>query len=224
MTTLRARPLVILTDAQRSDEWRQARLGRVTGSRAADVLATIKSGEAAKRRDYRIELVCERLTGLPAEEGFVSADMRRGTELEPIAFVRYEALTGQIVRRTGFVSHTGVMVGCSLDGDVGDLAGIVELKCPKMATHWRYLRAGTMPAEHRAQVIHSLWVTGAAWADFVSFDDRFPVALQVFRMRLDRDAVTAEIDTYAAAAEQFLREVDDECAAASALERHAAAS
>ena len=48
---------------QRSEEWRTLRLGRLTASRAADVLATIKSGEAAARCDYRLQLVVERLTG-----------------------------------------------------------------------------------------------------------------------------------------------------------------
>jgi hypothetical protein len=48
---------------QRSEEWFQARLGKVTASRVADVLAKIKSGESASRRNYKIQLVSERLTG-----------------------------------------------------------------------------------------------------------------------------------------------------------------
>jgi hypothetical protein len=53
---------------QRSPEWFAARLGRLTGSRAADMLATIKSGEAAARRDLRVQLVVERLTSTLQEE------------------------------------------------------------------------------------------------------------------------------------------------------------
>jgi hypothetical protein len=104
---------------QRSPEWFAARCGRLTGSQAGDMLATVKSkGEAAGRRNLRAKLVVERLTGEPQEDGFDSEWMRRGRELEPRAFDEYEAATGNVVRRTGFLSHTELPVGCSLDGDV----------------------------------------------------------------------------------------------------------
>ena len=53
----------IVNAPQRSPEWFAARAGRLTGSMAGDMLATIKSGEAAARRDYRLQLALERLTG-----------------------------------------------------------------------------------------------------------------------------------------------------------------
>lgn len=196
---------------QRTPEWFRARLGRVTGSRAGDVLAKIKTGEAAARRDYRIELVCERLTGVCAEHEFVSKDMLRGIEREPDAFAAYESLTGHVVRRTGFIQHDEWMAGCSLDGDVDDCTGIIELKVPKTATHLRYLRAGVLPAEHAAQVRHNLWVTGAAWADFVSFDDRLPSHLQVFCVRVTREQMA--LPAYEAEVLAFLADVDLEEAA-----------
>lgn len=206
----------ILTMPQGSPEWFAARLGRVTGSRAKDVLATIKSGEAAARRDYRIELVTERLTGQPLDDGFVSKDMLRGTELEPEAFAAYEAETGVLVRRTGFITFDHMMVGCSLDGDVDNLGGLIEIKCPKMATHYRYLSNPGMPNEHRAQMLHNVWVTGAAWCDFVSFDPRFPEGLRLVIRRVT--FTPDEIATYADAVAAFLAEVDrDELAARSLM-------
>ncbi len=42
---------------QRTDAWMQQRLGKVTASRVADVLAKIKSGESASRKNYKMELV-----------------------------------------------------------------------------------------------------------------------------------------------------------------------
>lgn len=200
----------ILDVPQRSEEWRLARLGRLTGSRAADMLAKIKTGEAAARRDYRIELVVERLTGCLQEDGYVSKEMQRGLDLEERAFVTYEAVTGCFVRRTGFCRHDELMAGCSLDGDVEACSGIVELKCPKSATHLQYWQIGTLPNEHRAQVTHNLWITGAAWADFVSFDDRFPKELQFFRVRVRREDL--DLAAYEAAARAFLSEVDVETA------------
>ena len=202
----------IHTTEQGTDEWKALRLGRVTGSRAKDVLASIKSGEAAARRDYRIELVTERLTGQPLDDGFVSKDMQRGTDLEPEAFAAYEAETGVLDRRTGFIEVDNLMVGCSLDGDVDNLTGLIEIKCPKMATHYRYLSNQNAPAEHRAQMLHNVWVTGAAWCEFVSYDPRFPEGL---RLVIRRVTFTAEdIAAYSDAVTAFLAEVDrDELAA-----------
>lgn len=203
------KPFTVIDADQRSDEWRLARVGRLTGSRAKDMLATIKSGEAAARRDYRLQLVTERLTGQPQDDVFVNAAMQRGIDCEPLAFAAYEARTGEVVQRSGFLAHTTHQAGCSLDGHIGDFEGLIELKAPKSATHLSYLRAGTVPAEHLAQLTHNLWMTGAAWIDFVSFDDRFPEPLQVFIVRLKRDDVA--IEEYELKALAFLAEVEREC-------------
>ena len=205
----------IIAVDQRSDAGRQARVGRLTASRAADVLATIKSGEAAARRDYRLQLVVERLTGQPQENGFTSADMQRGIDLEPAAFSAYEAATGILAERVGFCAHDTLLAGCSPDGVVGAFEGLVELKCPKSATHLRYLRAGVVPTEYLPQIVCSLWVTGAAWCDFVSFDDRFPIDLQLFRVRVTRS--TEAIALWDTQARMFLAEVEAELASIQTL-------
>lgn len=201
----------IHTDDQRSPEWFQSRVGRVTGSRAADILATIKTGEAAARRDYRAQLVCERLTGQPQEDGFINGAMQWGIDQEANAFAAYEA-QGTLVRRTGFLAATDLMVGCSLDGDIDDFTGILELKCPKSATHLEYLKLpiDAIPSRHLPQLVHNLWVSGAEWCDFVSFDPRFPAPLQLFQRRLYRDEKA--IASYALAVELFLSEVQRDVA------------
>ena len=198
----------IIDAEQRSPEWFAARAGRLTGSRASDMLSTIKSGEAAARRDYRMQLVCERLTGQPQEDGYVNAAMQRGIDLEPAALAAYESLTGSVVVRTGFLAHRAHRAGCSLDGSVDDFQGIVEVKCPKSSTHVGYLREGVVPRGYLAQITHNLWITGARWCDFLSFDDRLPLHLQVFlvRVHLKDD----ELAAYESRALQFLAEVEDE--------------
>jgi len=198
-------PFTVIDAEQRSPEWFLARLGRLTGSRAGDMLSTIKSGESAARRDLRTQLVVERLTQTLQEDAYVNAAMQRGIDCEPAALVAYEALTGHVVTRTGFLAHNQLAIGCSLDGHVGDFAGLLELKCPKSATHLGYLRSGKVPATHLPQIVHNLWVTGAAWCDFLSFDDRFPPALQTFLVRVERN--DQEITAYALAATLFLNEV-----------------
>jgi hypothetical protein len=113
-----------------------------------------------------------------------------------------------MVQRVGFLAHDELLAGCSPDGQVGSYHGIVELKVPKSATHLRYLRAGGVPSDYAAQVTHNLWITGAQWCDFVSFDDRFPASLRLFVVRVQR--VQADIDAYQLMARTFLSEVDRE--------------
>jgi hypothetical protein len=200
---------------QRSEAWFLARSGKLTGSRAAAILARIKTGEAAARRDMRYQLVCERLSGRPEENGYVSPEMRRGTELEPLALAAYEALTGELVQTTGFLSLPDLMAGCSPDGYLGDFETLVSLKCPKTATHIGYLRAGTMPSDYVPQMLHELWITGAREYHFLSFDDRLPERLQTCLIRVPRDEQA--VQDYADQAKQFLAEVDREVEALNTL-------
>lgn len=207
----------IVTHPQRSPEWFLARAGRLTGSCASAVTAKGKgTAESVARRDYRLQLACERLTSIPQEGGFVNDAMQRGIDLEPIAFAAYEAATGNMVRSTGFLSGDEHMVGCSLDGDIDGFEGIIELKCPKTATHLGYLKnPQSLMDAYFEQVVHNLWVSNAKWCDIVSFDDRLPKALRLCRLHIDRaDAV---IETYEAAALKFLAEVDAEVLALQAL-------
>lgn len=190
---------------QRSPEWFAARAGRLTGSVAAAMLSKIKSGEAAARRDLRLSLALARITGRPEESDYISKEMQRGIDMEPIALGEYECATGAIVHRTGFLSCDTVMAGCSLDGHINNFEGIVEYKCPKSATHYKYLREQVLPTEYRPQCLHNMWVSGAQWCDFVSFDDRFPPHLQLFIVRMERDE--SAIREYEAEVMRFLAEV-----------------
>lgn len=214
------RNFTVVTADQRTPEWFAARLGRITASRACDIVAAIKSGEAAARRDYRLQLVCERMTGQSQEDGYINADMQRGIDLEPAAFAAYESVTGQMAARVGFLCHTELMAGASPDGVIGDFDGLIELKCPKSATHLKYLKAGGVPADYLPQVLHQLWITGAAYVDFVSYDPRFPEPLQLFVARLER--ADAPIADYEAKALAFLAEVERDVLAVATLANPAA--
>lgn len=171
---------------QGSEEWRAARAGRVTASRFADVMAKIKTGEAASRRDYRWELLTERLTGLPCE-GYTNRAMEWGTSHEAEAREAYEAETGELVQRVGLIPHPDhPMIACSPDGLVGREGG-QEIKCPySSVVHVQTIKGG-MPAEHRAQVQGAMWITGRKWWDFVSYDPRMPEELRLYVERIPRD-------------------------------------
>lgn len=201
----------IIDAEQRSAAWFESRLGRLTASDAAKMTATIQKGEAAARRDLRIRLVCERLTGRSAEEPYTNGDMERGIALEPQARIAYEFHSGANVKPIGFLQHVEHMAGASPDGIIGTpeaIEGLVEIKCPRSARHLTYLRDGKVPAEHMPQLLHQLWVSGAPYVDFVSFDAEMPEKLQLFVVRLGRDA--EKLADYERKALAFLAEVEHE--------------
>lgn len=207
-----SRPFTIIDAEQRSPEWFAARLGRLTASRAADMLATIKSGApSTSRRNLLMQLVLERLTGKAQEPTYQSAAMLQGIEREADAGALYEALTGRVLYATGFLSHTGLMAGCSLDGHVGDFEGIVEVKSPIPATHLDYVKTGVIPDEYAKQIRHQLWMTGAQWCDWMSYNPDFPERLRVRLVRVERDE--RAMQDYDAKVRAFLEDVDRECEA-----------
>jgi putative phage-type endonuclease len=205
----------IATPDQRTPAWYAARVGKLTASRAGDMLAQIKTGEAAARRDLRMQLVCERLTNMSQDNGFVNAEMQRGIDKEADARAAYEAQTGALVQPCGFLQHPELATGGSPDGEINAYTGLVEIKCPKSATHLAYLRSRVVPKEYLAQIQHQLWLTGARWCDFVSFDDRFPEPLRLVVVRVTRESV--DLKAYELLVRLFLTEVDLEYAAVAEL-------
>ena len=190
---------------QRSPEWFAARVGRLTGTAAADMMTTIKTGEAAARRNLRVRLALECITGVSQEGDFVSPAMQRGIDLEPVALAHYEAMAGDLVERVGFLACDEIAAGCSLDGFVSGRKGIVETKVPNSATHLEYLKTRKIPRDYYWQCLHNVWVSGAEWCDFVSFDDRFPEELQYLCVRLEPTPL--ELSAYDESARKFLAEV-----------------
>lgn len=192
---------------QRSPEWFALRAGKLTGSCAKDMLAKIKSGEAAARRDLRLRLVAERLTGTPQEDGYTNTVMQWGIDHEADAIRAYRVATGALVDPIGFCQHDELPVGTSPDGFVDD-DGILSIKCPKTATHLGYLRSNAEPSEHWAQNTHELWLTGRKWIDFVSYDPRLPDAMRLYVRRCTR--TPDELAAYDKELRAFLAEVQTE--------------
>lgn len=171
---------------QRTPEWHQARLGKVTASRMADVIARTKSGWGASRKNYMADLVAERLTGNPTDS-FQNAAMKWGTETEPQARAGYAFYRDVEVAEVGFIDHPEIaMTGASPDGLVGE-DGLVELKCPNTATHIDTLLNKAIPDKYVVQMQWQMACAGREWCDFVSFDPRMPPDLQMFCHRLERD-------------------------------------
>jgi putative phage-type endonuclease len=192
---------------QGSEAWHQLRLGKVTASRVADLLAKTKTGPSASRGNYLIELALQRVTKT-IEESYTNAAMEWGTQTEPQARVAYEVKTGNFVDQVAFIDHPTIAgFGCSPDGIVAS-DGLIEIKCPNSATHWSYIKANEPPNKYFIQMQAQMSVTGAKWCDFVSFDPRMPERSQLLVVRVMRDPeyivyMEAEIST-------FLKEVEKE--------------
>jgi putative phage-type endonuclease len=202
---------------QGSPEWLAIRVGKVTASRVADVVARTKSGYGASRANYMAELIAERLTGAPAEK-FISAPMAWGTEKEPEARALYEFLTDAEVNQVGFVPHPTISdSGASPDGLVGD-DGLVEIKCQNTATHIDTLLGQSIPAKYETQMQWQMACTGRQWCDFVSYDPRMPDSMRLFVCRETRnDAMIAELSEEVG---KFLAELDAKVASLTALYEH----
>lgn len=171
---------------QGSDEWKALRLGKVTASRVADVIAKTKSGYSASRANYMAQLIAERLTKTPAET-YTNAAMQHGTDTEPEARAAYEFYQGVTVEEVAFVAHPKIdQAGCSPDGLVGP-DGLVEIKCPNTATHLETLLGQAVPGKYEAQMQFQMACTGRAWCDFVSYDPRMPEHMRTFVRRVPRD-------------------------------------
>lgn len=172
---------------QRSTEWFNARLGKVTASRVADVIAKTKTGYSTSRENYMAQLVCERMTGTQGES-YNNAAMQWGTDQEPLARAAYEAAKDVLVDEVGFIVHPTInAAGASPDGLVGD-DGLIEIKCPNTATHIDTLLSDKVPSKYNTQMQWQMACTGRKWCDFVSFDPRMPEGLQLFIQRVDFDA------------------------------------
>jgi putative phage-type endonuclease len=178
---------------QGSQEWLQARLGRVTASRVADVVATVKSGGyGASRASYMAELIAERLTGTPASK-YVNAEMAWGTEKEPEARTAYEFHANSDVKQVGFILHPSIPEsGASPDGLVAH-DGLLELKCPTTATHIETLLTGKIPEKYVKQMLWQMACSDRAWCDFASYDPRLPEEMRLFVSRVHRDQGAIDI-------------------------------
>ena len=182
--------------SQQGDAWLRNRIGRITGSRIADVCSYLSrnSGDkkvgdpSGKRDDYRLELIFERLCGR-AKDHYNSPSMQRGSDLENDARLFYEGVVRQMCEPVNFVLHPRYdFTGASPDALVG-AEGVLEVKCLLPWNHLKYAIAQEAPEEYLPQVAWELACTGRKWVDFVLYcpDILGCDALRFFYRRIGRD-------------------------------------
>jgi hypothetical protein len=162
---------------QGSDEWFEARRGLLTASELKEVL-TPKTLELKKGwLDHAEELAAQRISGW-VEASYISNDMLRGIEDEPIAKAKYAEKWGG-VKNVGFVTNNkwDLTLGCSPDWLVGDDEG-AECKSRNQQKQMHFITSKEIPDDAMLQVQGNLLVTERKLWWYVSFSGGHPMVRQ----------------------------------------------
>ncbi len=151
---------------QRSDAWYQAKAG-LPSAGSADKIVTSTGSPSKQAQDYIYQLAGEKIIGR-IDESYTSFAMQQGIDREGEARGLYELVSGQRVRQVALVyKDASKSVSCSPDG-ILELSGI-EIKCPMLKTHVKYLLDGKLPTAYFQQVQFSMWVCGFDTWIFMSY-------------------------------------------------------
>jgi len=152
---------------QRIDEWYNERLGKFTASEIYKLMGKQGLGETGKT--YAFEKAIEELFGT-LEENFVSYDMERGIELEPLAFNKFKELKSLDfieVSKCGFI-ELNENAGASPDGLVSYDA-ILEIKCPRPNTFFKLVAEGEIDKKYMYQMQMQMMSTNRIKAHFFNY-------------------------------------------------------
>ena len=196
---------------QGSDEWHRARLGIPTGSNAGLIVTPNgKMRDSESMRKYAVELAMERVYGRDMDV-FQSRDLERGTEQEPLARDLYAQRLpkGTTVEQVGFVYRDDTRThGQSPDGCVvsKNEFGLLEIKCRARSAMANALLSNpvAVPVGEMAQMQFGMWVTGAAWCDYVVYFHAYDPIILVQRVVVD----PAMHEGFAVAVPEFCKLVD----------------
>ncbi|MBB4077214.1 exodeoxyribonuclease (lambda-induced) [Bartonella fuyuanensis] len=196
---------------QRTAQWFQARLGKVTASNVYNVInKTAKGTPTGKYEEYKIKLITERLIG-EISPHYETENMRWGIEHEENALREYSFIYDVEITKCGFIQHPTIkMAGASPDGLIGD-DGLVEVKCPRSTTHIRFCIDNEIRPEYHTQMQFQMACTGRQWCDFVSYDPRFAGTSSHLRIKIKRlYRNDKEIQQINQEVESFLTEIERE--------------
>jgi hypothetical protein len=157
-----------------------ARLGFMTASVAAKIMGGLTTDGLASLVQC---LAWERVHGDRNEEGYQSAAMKRGNEVEEFAldtFVFERELFG--LKRGAFIKHPTIpWVGCSPDGIYLREARMipVEVKSLLVPAFMDVLETQKVPATYQWQCRWQAWCCGNSFTEFVAWHPaRKPIIIQ----------------------------------------------
>lgn len=163
---------------QRSQEWFDARIGKVTASNFGKILTKAKSGKglSVTAQSYLEKIISEVMTG--QSKDFTTQSMQWGVDNEDGAVYEFEKREFVEVQRVGFLQYAGTnellkkYVGCSPDGLIGEDGGC-EVKCldSENFVHMM-LNQDAIKKTHMAQMQGCMMVTGRKWWKYILYDPR----------------------------------------------------
>lgn len=182
----------------------------ISPSSFADVMSKGRGkGEAYGQTFYsRAAKISRQYLGVQ-EDNLVTWEMQHGIDNEPFAIVEYERVTGShVVPCLLRVQHPDYdFVTGEPDGFVNN-NGLIEVKCPNQANHYRNLIGGEQVKDYYPQMQGYMWITGRQWCDFVSYDPRYPDGLKLAVTRVERDnEFIAELETRVLFMHQTVNEI-----------------
>ena len=167
---------------QNTDAWFQLRMGKITSSNFATIMANNGKAFGKPALQYAMRVAIESKTNRSIET-FKNDWMERGLEMEQEAREAYEMLTFTDVLPGGFCESG--MFGSSSDGLVDK--GMIEIKCPKYSTHFDSLIKGGYDLSYQWQIRGQMWLYDKEWCDFVSYCPDLPHNKQLYIFRVERD-------------------------------------
>ena len=175
---------ILTSFEQGSPEWKQARAGKVTASRAKDARDKLKSGAASgKQIAYACQVALERVSHQPADATFENWQMREGHVQEPIARAAYERRTGNLVDEVGAFATDDDLFLYSPDGLI-DGDGLLEVKTLFSPERIMTIVGNGDVSDFIDQCMFGLWLTGRQWIDLVVW---VPSLEHLTIKRIDRD-------------------------------------
>lgn len=156
-----------MESVQRTLDWHQQRLGKFTASEIYKLMGIKALGLTGQ--SYAFDKAVEELFG-EVEDNFVSYDMERGIEQEPLAFAKFKELKSFEfidVTECGFFD-LGNNAGASPDGLVGEDA-ILEIKCPKANTFFKLVATNEIDDKYLYQMQMQMMATNRNKAHFFNY-------------------------------------------------------
>lgn len=197
-----AETYTIIPGDQKTDDWQQLRMGKVTGSSAKKVKGT---GDAFL--DQSLAIMTTEWKPKPAR----GEDVDRGNMLEEEARKAYEKHTGQKVLTCAFIDRG--RIGYSPDAYKPGKGGkgikkLIEIKCHDVPAHIAMIRKGKVPTDHVDQIVHGFAVVDDCdEIDLVSYCPAFRFKpLHIITVK--RSDYIVDIQTSLIAYNRFLEKLD----------------
>jgi hypothetical protein len=197
----------IIEVEQNTNEWLEARKGKITGSKLKDIV--VKRGNGKKIGFY--QLIADRLA---IEEAYIDP-RERGHSLEHEALEMFEKQTDLVVDKdVGLcVSDINENIAISPDGliadDDGKYTSAVEVKCLGSARHIEAVLTDKVPDEYYAQAVQYFVVIDELEVLYFSFYDPRVTAKPFHIVQVTREDVEADVEFYRDYQKDTLKEVEE---------------